>query len=69
MWGGPEAIIGQLNINKGQVEGELFSFVPSHQNNTAKQSREVRRRNKFYFNMVKIKDITSTTFKKIIEHQ
>ena len=68
VWGGSEAIIGQLSINEGQGEGELLSFIPSQRNNTAEQSREVRLHNEFYFNMVKMKDFTSATFKKIPEH-
>lgn len=65
MWEGPEAITRLLHINEGQREGELFSFVPFHQNNTAKLSREVRLCDGFYFNKVKIEDFTSTAFRKL----
>lgn len=64
VWGGSEAVIGQFNINEGQGEGELFSFIPSLWNNTTEQSREVRLHSEFYFNMVTMKDFTSATFKK-----
>lgn len=38
VWGGSEAVVGQLNINEWQGEGELFFIFAV---NTAEQSREV----------------------------
>lgn len=48
---------------RGKGKGNLFPCIPSQQNNTAEQSKEIRLFNEFYFNMVEKRDFTLAALK------